>query len=278
MFKELRDINSRPLPFEFYTASDLWTDEHIAKQMLKYHLNPDIDAASRNREFIADSSEWMINRFELNDCKKVADFGCGPGLYTTAFAQAGAEVTGIDFSANSLGYAREQADSSGLIINYIKTNYLELQTDKRFDLITMIMCDFCALSPAQRMMLIQKFHTLLKSGGSILLDVFSLQAFNDLEEKCVFEPNLMDGFWSADNYYGFMRRFKYETEKVILEKYDIIEETKTRTIYNWLQYFRPEDLQAEFKFCGFSKMELLGSVAGNKYQSKSNEFAVILRK
>jgi len=29
MFRELKDINSRPEPFEFYTASDLWTEEQV---------------------------------------------------------------------------------------------------------------------------------------------------------------------------------------------------------------------------------------------------------
>jgi hypothetical protein len=34
VFAELEKINARPEPFEFYTASDLWTDEHTSKQML----------------------------------------------------------------------------------------------------------------------------------------------------------------------------------------------------------------------------------------------------
>jgi hypothetical protein len=34
MFEELEKISSRPRPFEFYTASDLWTDEHTSEQML----------------------------------------------------------------------------------------------------------------------------------------------------------------------------------------------------------------------------------------------------
>ncbi|NDV24654.1 class I SAM-dependent methyltransferase [Desulfovibrio sp. JC022] len=278
MFKDLLDINSRPLPFEFYTASDLWTDEHISKQMLKYHLNPDVDAASRNSQFIAESSEWIINRFDLVSGKRVADFGCGPGLYTTAFAQGGASVTGIDFSTNSIGYAREQAGNKNLEIKYIDTDYLKFNTDKRFNLITMIMCDFCALSPAQRRIMLHKFHSLLKPGGSVLLDVFSLNAFNCLSEEHVFEPNLMDGFWSSGDYFGFMNRFKYESEKVVLEKYNIIEAERTRTIYNWLQYFSPNDLEAEFLNCGFSKIELLGNVAGNKYQSESNEFSIVAHK
>jgi hypothetical protein len=38
MFKELEKINERPEAFEFYTASDLWTDEHTSTQMLSFHL------------------------------------------------------------------------------------------------------------------------------------------------------------------------------------------------------------------------------------------------
>ncbi len=35
VFAQLEEINSRPEPFEFYTAADLWTDEHTSKQMLR---------------------------------------------------------------------------------------------------------------------------------------------------------------------------------------------------------------------------------------------------
>ena len=49
MFDLLEKINTRPEPFEFYTASDLWTDEHTSEQMLKYHLNG--DDINRRRTF-----------------------------------------------------------------------------------------------------------------------------------------------------------------------------------------------------------------------------------
>jgi len=39
MFEKLKKINTKPKPFEFYTASALWTDEHTSKQMLSLHLN-----------------------------------------------------------------------------------------------------------------------------------------------------------------------------------------------------------------------------------------------
>jgi hypothetical protein len=48
VFSELLDINKKPEPFEFYTAEELWTNEHTSKKMLEYHLNEYVDAASRN--------------------------------------------------------------------------------------------------------------------------------------------------------------------------------------------------------------------------------------
>ena len=173
MFKELKEINSRPAPFEFYTAAGLWTNKHMAEQMLQYHLNESIDVSSRKAEFIDRSVAWIVSRFGLDNTTEVADFGCGPGLYAKRLAERGAKVTGIDFSENSLKYAKEVAEQEGLSINYIQANYLGYETTKRFDLIIMIMCDFCALSPMHRNIMLTKFYSLLKPGGSVLLDVYS---------------------------------------------------------------------------------------------------------
>ncbi|WP_027722687.1 class I SAM-dependent methyltransferase [Maridesulfovibrio zosterae] len=278
MFKVLEEIHSRPLPFEICSASDLWTDDHISKQMLSFHLNPDIDSASRNADFIAKSQAWIINNFELSTSKIVADFGCGPGLYTTAFAKAGAAVTGIDFSSNSLSYAKKIAKSVNLSIDYINQDYLKYSSQKNFDLITMIMCDICALSPDQRKTMLNKFYSLLVPGGQVLLDAFSLSAFENLSERSVYEVNLMNGFWSADKYHGFLNSFKYEQEKVGLDKYTIVESMGTKEVYNWLQYFDPAELIREFNEAGFHTIELLSDVAGTLYQTGSNEFAVIATK
>ncbi len=274
MFEGLEDINRRPELFEFYTADDLWTDEHTSEQMLKFHLNGDIDVSSRNIAFIERSVEWIASYFEITAGTKIADFGCGPGLYTTRLAKGEAEVTGIDFSKRSIEYAREVASKEGLSIRYVNQNYLEYETDERFDLVLMIMCDYCALSPAQRKVMLGKFHIFLGDGGKVLLDVYSLNAFEQREEKALYEANLLDGFWSAEKYYGFANTFKYEREKVVLDKYTIIEAGRRRTIYNWLQYFNPEMLEKEFAECGFAIEKIFCDVGGTPYNSEADEFAV----
>ncbi len=133
MFEEVEQINTRPKPFEFYTASDLWTDEHTSQQMLKYHLNKSIDLSSRNKSFIECSVEWIVSHFEVDKDTKIADFGCGPGLYTTMLAERGAIVTGIDFSGNSLKYAKQVAAEKALNLDYVLTNYLDFEAKDSFD-------------------------------------------------------------------------------------------------------------------------------------------------
>ncbi len=274
MFQELEKINNRPDVFSVYTAAELWTNEYTSKKMLEYHLNPDVDLSSRNAAFIERSVEWIAKTFDVEG-KKVVDFGCGPGLYTTALAQKGARVTGIDFSKNSIEYARKTAQENNLTIDYVNANYLDFQSDEKFDLVTMIFCDFCALSPVQRKQLLGIFASILKENGRILMDVSSLNAYVKREEQSSYELNQLFGFWSPNRYYGFVNTFKYDDEKVVLDKYTIIEEASSKTVFNWLQYFSTEMLASEFEAAGLKINQYFSDVAGKSFSDTTDEFAVI---
>ena len=275
MFKKLVQINTRPKPFEYYTASDMWNDEHISKRMLEYHLNGSIDVSSRNIKFIDKSVEWIIHHFNLDKDAELIDFGCGPGLYTTRFARNNMNVTGIDFSQRSIEYAKHAAEKEKLDISYINANYLDFELTEMFDLVTMIMCDYCALSPQQRKLMLEKFKKILKPDGSILLDVYSLNAYDAREEKATYEFDQSAHFWSANDYFSFHNTFKYDKEKVILDKYTIIENTRTRVVYNWLQYFSLDTLKNEFEENGLSIVEVYSDVAGTKFTHDFTEFAIV---
>ncbi len=277
MFEELERISSRPKPFEFYTASELWTDEHTSGQMLAFHLDGEVDVSSRRIDFIDESVSWMANRFNLSSNSKINDFGCGPGLYTSRFAKLGASVSGVDFSSRSIAYAREEAARENLPIDYTEADYLNFQPTDTFDLVTMIMCDYCALAPAQRATMLKTFGNILSEEGRIVVDVYSLSAFESKQEVSVYERNLMNGFWSSEPYFGFLTSFKYDDEKVSLDKYTIIERDRYREIYNWLQYFSLEALQHELHAAGLELEEALGDVAGHEYDADHTEFAVVAK-
>jgi len=277
MFELMQTINQKPKPFEVYTAEALWTDEHTSEQMLNYHLNESTDAASRNHAFIDRSVDWICSHFKVSQATSIADFGCGPGLYANKFAARGGAVTGIDFSSRSISYARQKAGDAGLNINYVQTNYLDYDTTDRYDLICMIMCDFCALNPAQRSLMLKKFHSLLKPGGALLMDVYSLVRFAHIQESATYEFNQLNGFWSSADYYGFVNTFKYENEKLVLDKYTIVEKDKTKCIYNWLQHFDPDRLKQELLDACFTRIDYYKNVAGDAFDDQHTEFAVVAR-
>ena len=278
IFSILERVNERPRPFSVYTASELWTDEYTSEQMLAYHLNSEIDASSRRTSFIDASVCWMAEHFELSRSSRIIDFGCGPGLYTSRFASLGAEVHGIDFSSRSIAYASEQAKRENLRVTYIEADYLAHQPKGKFDLITMIMCDFCALSPNQRAAMLAKYEGLLSDKGRVVLDVYSLSAFAEKQESSIYERNQLNGFWSADPYFGFVTSFKYDDEKVSLDKYTIVQKKGQREIYNWLQYFTPESLKREVHAAGLEIDSVLGDVAGDSYDEAATEFAVVVKR
>lgn len=113
LFENLKDFTNKPKPFEFYTAAQLWNDPYVSKKMLEAHLDPDLPA-SRSKEFINNSINWIIDHFKINKDSKICDFGCGPGFYTTPLALTGADITGIDFSERSIKHAKKVAEEKNL--------------------------------------------------------------------------------------------------------------------------------------------------------------------
>jgi len=275
MFNKLKEINNKPKPFEFYTTEKLWNDEHISKKMLQYHLDENNCLASRDSKFIDASVNWIADKFHIKPGTKIYELGCGPGLYSCRFADLGAKVTAIDFSQRSIEYAKNKAANNNQDINYITMNYLDYTPAEKFDLVTLIYDDFCTLSPAQRARLLKIIKNCIKEDGAFLLDAASLHYFESVSENSYYGRDIMDGFWSEQEYYGFYNLFKYQNEKIILEKYSIFEKDKTWQIYNWLQCYQTSTLEEEFEKAGFRHFEFFADVCGTPANSGSDELALI---
>lgn len=278
-FEFLTEMALKPKPYAFYTAEQLWNDEYISKKMLEAHLTRDNDWASRNKAFFDAAVQWIETRFAIGCGTKIIDFGCGPGFYAERFARAGAEVTAVDFSVRSIEYARKSAAEKQLSIDYVLQDYLMYETDKTFDLILLVQRDYTALPPEKRKCLLDKFHSLLAPGGAVLLDVFSELTFEAAVEGTDYaraeKRDFWSDFWSAKPYIVFNMYYKYETEKLLLNKHVVLEKERTLEIFNWLQCFNRETLRQELNNSGLRLTEVYADITGAEYNESVSDFAVV---
>ena len=267
--------SERPEPFSVYTTPEFWNDPHISERMLAHHLDSGTYFSSRPHDVIDRSVEWMVSRFSIGAGSRVLDLGCGPGLYAERLARRGATVLGVDASRRSVDYAREVAAREGLDIEYIVGSYLDTPLPDRIDLALLIYRDFCALGPDQRFTLLGAVRTALSPSGSLVFDVQGASGFGDQKGEVLEEVNLHNGFFAEAPYVGRMERFLYPDERLVLERYTIAEAHRTRAFYNWNQFLSPAEVEAELRATGFESAEFIGSVAGDPFDPKWWEYAVV---
>lgn len=115
----------------FGRMADDWWDPKGSSAML-HRLNPVRLAYIRDRI----DQHWQVDehgRRPLED-KRALDVGCGAGLLAEPLARLGAEVTGVEPSAELVEAARTHAEGQRLAIDY-RQGTVE-QVPGRFDLIT----------------------------------------------------------------------------------------------------------------------------------------------
>lgn len=270
MYKVLNDLLQKPGLYE-KTLQKFWDDQHISKGMLDAHLNPDTDSASRKPEYINSSAEWIASL--LPKGSKLLDIGCGPGLYTKRLAKYGLCVTGLDFSDRSIAYAKEHDEKS----EYITKNYLEMNFDNMFDIVTLIWCDYGALIPEDRYNLLARVYRALKPGGLFLLDVFTPAWNGRNTESTSWEVFKTGGFWSPNAHICFNAEYLYSTN-IQMHRHVIIEENNIRCFNLWNTCFSVQALSEETELYGFKLENHFSDVKGTPYSEDSLTLCALLRK
>jgi len=232
----------KPIIYEMGTAF-MWTDEHISKQLLNVHLDPEIDLGSRKKSTIDRTANWILNTQKEKGKLYILDLGCGPGLYTEIFAKAGHNVTGVDISKNSIEYANKSAADKKLDITYLNKSYLEtdLRSDK-YDLVVLIFTDLGVLLPTERERLLETIFHVLKKGGTFIFDVLKDKEIEKKTSPKKWEAR-MKGFWKDLPYLALSESFLYQEEKVILFQHIIVDEEGNNKTYRfWTHFFSQTDL------------------------------------
>ncbi len=257
----LRDA-ANPQPYDKGTAQ-MWTDGYISHQLLAMHLDPYTELASRKTADIDTAVAWMLQRLDKPSAD-ILDLGCGPGLYTERFAQAGHRVTGVDFSRAAIEYASASAMRQALRIEYIHADYLQRTFAGQFDLAVMIYCDFGVLSLAERSILMHNVYKALKPGGLFVFD-----AYNDTHLSRVRFGQRWEiaekGFWQPTPYVCLSETQHFPEHRALLDQHTVIGSDGGHRLFRfWNHYFRDDELSAAFRLAGFSGITAHRGIAGGE--------------
>jgi SAM-dependent methyltransferase len=264
-------------PPYFEPGSELfWNDPHIARQMLAAHLNPDTEAASRNPQTIDQIVLWIIERLNLKSGARLLDLGCGPGLYCKRFSERGFNVTGVDFSENSLRYAREHDP----LTNYIHRNYLAGEPfEESFDVVTLIYGDFCVPCERDRTRLLDMIYGALNPGGYFVFDVTTRTHFTQTNISQSWTVADQGGFWKATPHLALMQRFDYPEQNTFLDQYLVIEENGKLSVYrNWFQCYTLETITQELEHSKFKVAGAYSDLIGTPYAPTSTWIGLVAQK
>jgi SAM-dependent methyltransferase len=248
----LIQLSQKPSLYDHGT-SVMWTDPYISKQLLNCHIDPNNDTASRSEKKIDLIVRWILSHIaKENIC--VLDLGCGPGLYAEKFAERGHTVTGIDFSENSIRYAKSSTRKIGSNIKYHCMNYLDMKYDDQFDLVILIYLDFCVLKPLERATVLRNINKSLKKGGLFIFDVVNAKNIDEKVIKQSWEV-VPRGFWKDEPYLVLNKGYHYPENNVLLNQHVVVDGNgNINTYLFWSTYYEYEDIKPIMTAANFSRI------------------------
>ena len=263
----MRIIDHKPVLFE-KSGHNIWTDPYIQQQILKEHLDPQSDGASRKQESVLKIVDFILQHTKPQS--HLLDLGCGPGLYTSLLADKDYMVTGIDFNKASIEYAIGKREE----INYILGDYINNYPMGKYDAITMIYCDMGTHPDSDRDRLLDNIYLSLTDGGILIFDVFSEGIIDDRQESRDWDMPLAVGSGMKVNIYFY----HYPENKVFAYQYNLILEDTAKHFIIWERYYSEEEITSILRKVGFRKISIYKELLGKNDFTSSSEFFIVAEK
>lgn len=170
---------------------------------------------------------------------RICDLGCGTGIMTEMFAEAGFDMIGIDKSMDMLALARQKQEEKGADILYLNQSMEQMELDGTVDAFISV-CDSMnyLLHEGEMAELFQRVKKYLNPGGYFIFDLKTVFCFRDVigNQTWVEQDDEVSYIW--ENYF-------YEEEDIneymltIFRKrpdselYERVEEAHYQRVYQW---------------------------------------------
>jgi ubiquinone/menaquinone biosynthesis C-methylase UbiE len=154
----------------------------------------------RIAETFAPIHDRMVEALELETGSRVLDLACGTGGVALRAARAGADVVGIDISADQLAKARRAAEAEALVIRFDEGDCQELPYgDCEFDRVASA---FGAIFAEDHERAAAQLARVSKPGGRLALTAWPKDEWSDVNERAgrTFPPGPDARDWAQEEH------------------------------------------------------------------------------
>lgn len=154
----------------------------------------------------------VVEALEIAPGMHVLDVACGTGGVALRAAAAGADVVGIDISADQLRKARSAAEAAGLEVRFDEGDAEQLPYgDGEFDAVASA---FGVVFAPDHQRAANELARVCRSGGHLALTAWQKDAWSNLHEKAgrTFAPETDAGEWSREDHARVLLGDAFELE------------------------------------------------------------------
>lgn len=220
----------------------------------------------RNQEEADRLVELITKSLNLRANTSVLDMACGAGRHAVSFAKLGFKVTAVDLSQRLISEAKKNADQEGVALDFILSDILEYETDKKFDLVVNLFTSFGYFDyDEENYAVIKKAYDLLNEGGHFVLDYFN---------KDFLLKNLIPMTVFSENGLKIIQNRSIDGTRVV-KKITIDKDGSSEEFYESVRLYKYEEVLNYIKKAGFKIDKQYGDYFGNNYESESSPRLII---
>lgn len=229
--------------------------EKLFDDLSEYYdfLYPDIRS---NNELLC--KELSNKILKPANAQKIIDCSCGTGHTAIQLAKLGYSVTGLDISSKMIERATSNAAESGVDVNFVQSNILNLYANIR-EKVDIVICrgnSFSHIKPNDFEAALENMRAVLKKGGICYVDTRDFEEVN--RKKSLFEHRAHSYLNSKDvvSFYVFDYKKNLRAYNIFFVFFDRKTNTVSHKLITINGYFVFENaLIAAFKKAGFKDIK-----------------------
>jgi 2-polyprenyl-3-methyl-5-hydroxy-6-metoxy-1,4-benzoquinol methylase len=206
--------------------------------------------------------------------KSALDAGCGTGFHSVLLSQLGVQVTAADVSERMLVQTRKHAKEYGFDIKTIKSAlpFVHTSVHKIFDSVFCLGNTLAHLVTEKELLgSLKAFYRMLNSEGILFLQILNYDRILVHHERIQNVRETKDGV--VIRFYDYeSKSIRFNILRIKKKKKGVVHTLHSVMLYPW----KSSDIVRLVKRAGFSRVDIFGSIALEKYHEQSSKDLIVL--